>query len=112
MAKKLKTKVFAPEGFHFMIKKNGNFYLQIKDYAPHTLTNGDKSSPYVMMEYTTTHPAPKVGEPGSAANRTVGPTVRTTTGTVTNTSGRSTTRSTSGGSSGGSGGGGSYGGGY
>ena len=96
------TKVFAPEGYHFMVKKNGNFYLMVGAYTAHTLSNGDKSSEYINMQYLTSHPV--AGMMDSSSNRsarTVGPTVRTTSGTVTNTSGSSTTTSTSSGSSGG-----------
>ena len=106
------TKVFAPEGYHFMVKKNGNFYLMVGDYTPHTLSNGDKSSEYVNMQYLTAHPVSGMMDSSSTRSaRTAGPTVRTTAGTVSNTSGMSTTttptptRSTSSGSSGSSGGG-------
>ena len=51
------TKVFAPEGYHFMIKKAGGFYLMAGAYTPHTLANGDKSSDYVLMNYRTEHPS-------------------------------------------------------
>jgi hypothetical protein len=101
------TKVFAPEGYHFMVKKNGNFYLMKGAYTAHTLANGDKSSEYVNMQYLTSHPVSgTMSSSSSRSARTAGPSVRTTAGTVTNTSGRSTTtsmptRSTSSGSSGG-----------
>ena len=52
-----KTKVSAPEGYHFMIKKNGNFYLQKGEYTRHTLKNGDRSSRFVELEYLTEHPS-------------------------------------------------------
>ena len=51
------TKIFAPKGYHFMIKKAGGYYLMSGSYTPHTLTNGDKSSEYILMEYHLTHPA-------------------------------------------------------
>lgn len=95
-----KTKIFAPKGYHFMMKKNGNFYLMRGEYTAHTLHNGDKSSEYIMMQYLTEHPVS--GEMDSSSDtsaRTVGRTVRTTTGSVTNTSGR--TSSSGGTSSGG-----------
>ena len=50
------TKVFAPKGYHFMIKKAGGYYLMSGSYIPHTLTNGDKSSEYVLMQYSIEHP--------------------------------------------------------
>ena len=52
-----KTKVAAPEGYHFMIKKNGNFYLQKGKYTRHSLKNGDRSSRFVELEYLTEHPS-------------------------------------------------------
>ncbi len=106
------TKVFAPEGYHFMVKKDGNFYLMVGAYTAHTLSNGDKSSEYVNMHYLKAHPqSGMMASSSTRSARTAGPTVRTTAGTVTNTAARATTtstptRSTSGGSSGGSGGGG------
>ena len=67
------TKIFAPKGYHFMIKKAGGYYLMSGSYTPHTLTNGDKSSEYILMEYHLTHPA----ESNSTAEiRTVSNTVR------------------------------------
>ena len=96
-----KTKVFAPEGYHFMVKKSGSFYLMTGAYTAHTLTNGDKSSPYVMMEYRTTHPTDMEGTTTRTTTATRTATARTSTPTVTRTT--TTTRSTS---SGGSGGGG------
>ena len=96
-----KTKVFAPEGYHFMVKKNGSFYLMRGAYTAHTLSNGDKSSEYVMIQYLTEHPSGPTASSPRTASRTVGRTVNTTSGTVTNTSGRSTTTSSSGSSSGG-----------
>ena len=103
-----KTKVFAPEGYHFMVKKNGNFYLMTGAYTAHTLTNGDKSSPYVMMEYRTTHPTDMEG--AATQTTTATRTARTTTRTTTRTATPTVTRTTR--SSGGSGGGYSGGGGY
>ena len=52
-----KTKVEAPEGYHFMIKRNGNFYLQKGKYTRHTLKNGDRASEFVELEYLTEHPS-------------------------------------------------------
>ena len=86
------TKVFAPEGYHFMIKKTGGFYLMrnpSSGYSNHTLTNGDKSSEYILMQYRTEHPESATDSSTGTPARTVGPTVRTTAGTVTNTSGSS-----------------------
>ena len=97
------TKVFAPEGYHFMVKKDKSFYLMQGIYTAHTLTNGDKSSQYVMISYLTEHPTEKAENTSSRAARTVGPTVRTTNRTVTNTSSRVTRTTSSGGSSGGGG---------
>jgi len=105
------TKVFAPEGYHFMVKKDKSFYLMKGIYTAHTLTNGDKSSQYVMISYLTAHPAEKITSTPSRAARTAGPTVRTTNRTVTNTASRATTATrttSSGSSSGGSSGGGGY----
>ena len=103
-----KTKVNAPEGYHFMVKSDGSFYLMknpASGYKAHTLTNGDKASEYIMMTYKTQHPAPTVASSPTTPARTVGRSVRTTNRTIRNTSGRSTRTSTSSGSSGSSGGG-------
>ena len=97
------TKVFAPEGYHFMVKKDKSFYLMQGIYTAHTLTNGDKSSQYVMISYLTEHPTEKTTSTSSRAARTAGPTVRTTNRTVTNTGSRVTRTTSSGGSSGGGG---------
>ena len=51
-----KTKISAPDGYHFMIKKSGNFYLMKGDYTPHTLDNGDRASKFIELEYLTEHP--------------------------------------------------------
>jgi hypothetical protein len=111
------TKVFAPEGYHFMVQRDGGFYLQKNSssgYEAHTLTNGDKSSEYVMMTYRTQHPAPK-GIPTrrqtQGAQTTSRRTTRTTptrTATTTRTTSTTTTTRTTGGSSSGGG----YSGGY
>tara|TARA_R100001129_G_scaffold47177_1_gene32002 strand:+ start:1810 stop:2157 length:348 start_codon:yes stop_codon:yes gene_type:complete len=112
------TKVNAPEGYHFMVKTDGSFYLMKNPedgYKAHTLTNGDKASEYVMMTYKTKHPAPMVSSRTARPTRTAGPSVRTTNRTVTNTGSRVARRTTTTTSSGGSGGGysgGSSGGGY
>tara|TARA_E500000305_G_scaffold108637_2_gene111476 strand:+ start:1269 stop:1589 length:321 start_codon:yes stop_codon:yes gene_type:complete len=102
-----KTKVFAPEGYHFMVTREGNFYLMTGAYTPHTLTNGDKSSEYVMMTYRTSHPTEMEG--ATTTTTTTRTATRTTARRTTPTTTRSTTtRSTSSGRSGGgySGGGG------
>ena len=85
------TKLYAPKGMHFMVNSNGGFYLMKNPstgYTAHTLSNGDKSSDYILMTYRTTHPSSIRAGSSSAAASTVGPTVQTTAGTVTNTGSR------------------------
>jgi hypothetical protein len=101
-----KTKVFAPEGYHFMKKKNGNFYLMKGEYTAHTLSNGDKSSEYIMMQYLLEHPTSSVSSTATTSTRTT----RTVSSTATRTVSRSTTSPTR--SAGSSGSSGSSGGGY
>ena len=109
-----KTKVYAPDGYHFMIRLNGSFYLQIKDYTPHTLSNGDKSSPYVMMQYSTEHPTAMVsntaagGRSSTPVRRASTTASRTTTRTTTPVRSTITRTSTSSGSSSGSSSSGGY----
>jgi len=105
-----KTKVNAPEGYHFMIRLNGSFYLMKGAYTAHTLNNGDKSSPYVMMQYQTTHPTGMVSTTRTSSTAAIGRTVtRSTRSTRTTAPVRSTvsrTSTSSGSSSSGSSGGG------
>jgi len=52
------TKLFAPEGFHFMISKDKGFYLMKNPptgYVKHTLKNGEMSSTYVMIDVPSNH---------------------------------------------------------
>jgi len=98
------TKVFAPEGYHFMIKKTGGFYLMTGAYTAHTLSNGDKSSEYVLMQYRTEHPTEMTNSSSRTSTRAASSTVRTTSRAATNTSAAtSSSRSSSSGSSGGGG---------
>ncbi len=97
-----RTKVFAPQGYHFMIKKAGGFYLMTGAYTPHTLANGDKSSEYVLMQYRTEHPTETTSSSSSTSTRTTRSTVRTTSRTSTNTSAASTSTTSSRSSSSGS----------
>jgi len=97
-----KTKLYAPKGTHFMIKKQGGFYLMknpASGYKEHTTANGERSALYVFIELKESHEslAPTtVSTPRQSARRT--PTRRTTTTTNRTTS---TPRSSSGSSSGG-----------
>ena len=94
-----KAKVLAPEGYHFMIKKNGNFYLQKGKYTQHTLDNGDRSSKSVMLEYSTEHPSKIVT--GAATTATTNRSPRSNTPASTRISKKpnrtTSSRSTSGG---------------
>ena len=96
------TKVFAPEGYHFMIKKAGGFYLMVGAYTPHTLSNGDKSSDYVLMRYSLEHPSESDSTP---EKRTTSNTVRAVNSptTVSRSTNRVVNRTVSGTSSGSSG---------
>ena len=52
------TKLFAPEGFHFMVSKDKGFYLMKNSptgYVKHTLRNGETSSTYVMVDVPSSH---------------------------------------------------------
>tara|TARA_R110002012_G_scaffold188500_1_gene355613 strand:+ start:1435 stop:1809 length:375 start_codon:yes stop_codon:yes gene_type:complete len=52
------TKLFAPEGFHFMITSKKGFYIMkdpVTGYTKHTLRNGDFSSKHVTIEYPLNH---------------------------------------------------------
>tara|TARA_B100001093_G_C26845837_1_gene1022735 strand:+ start:911 stop:1225 length:315 start_codon:yes stop_codon:yes gene_type:complete len=95
-----KTKVFAPEGYHFMVKKNGSFYLMLGAYTPHTLSNGDKSSEYVMIQYLTEHPVVSTTSTSPRTAR-VGTTTTRRASTTTTPTRSTTTTSSSGSSSGG-----------
>ena len=75
-----------------MVKKNKSFYLMSGAYTPHTLSNGDKSSDYVMFAYRTEHPSDKIGETSTISTTPSTTTVRRTSNTTTT---RSTTNSSS-----------------
>ena len=109
-----KTKVYAPEGHHFMVNKEGGFYLMKNPdsgYKAHTVS-GEKSILYVLLEVKDYHAAPKSTAVRSRTYDNRSSTTRTARRAVSTTS--TVTRSTrsSGGSSGGgsgySGGGGGY----
>jgi len=52
------TKLFAPDGFHFMVSKKKGFYI-MKDpttgYVKHRLKNGEISSKFVLVDVPSTH---------------------------------------------------------
>ena len=52
------TKLFAPEGFHFMITPSKGFYLMkdpVTGYEKHSLRDGTYSSKHVRLEYPVNH---------------------------------------------------------
>ena len=52
------TKIFAPDGFHFMVTPKKGFYLMkdsVSGYEKHTLRDGTYSSKFVVMEYPLNH---------------------------------------------------------
>ena len=102
-----KTKVYAPEGHHFMVNNEGGFYLMknpVSGYKAHTV-NKEKSSLYVLLE---------VKDHVSATNTTVASsstysnttTTRSSNSRVARPSRSSRSSSSTGNSSGSSGGGG------
>ena len=109
-----KTKVYAPEGHHFMVNNEGGFYLMKNPdsgYKAHTV-NGEKSSLYILLEVKDYHVAPRSTAVRSrtyssrpSTTRTARRAVSTTSTTVTRST-RSSGRSSGGG--GYSGGGGGY----
>ena len=52
------TKLYAPEGQHFMVNKNGGFYLMKNPksgYKSHKSANGERSSLYILVELKSYH---------------------------------------------------------
>lgn len=99
-----KTKVYAPEGHHFMVNKEGGFYLMknpASGYKAHTV-GGEKSSLYILLEVRD-HQATPVSSTTSSRGTYNNTTTRRARRTTT-TARRST--SSGGGRSGGSSGGG------
>ena len=100
-----KTKVYAPEGHHFMVNKEGGFYLMknpASGYKAHTV-GGEKSSLYILLEVRDYHQATPVSSTTSSRGTYNNTTTRRARRTTT-TARRST--SSGGGRSGGSSGGG------
>ena len=109
-------KVYAPEGYHFMVNKQNGFYLMKtagNTYKSHTI-NGEKSSLYVLIQVKDTHStatrsANTAGSSIYSGARAVSPrpsTARSTTVSRSTSSAPTSSGSSSGGSSGGGGGGG------
>ena len=49
------TKIFAPDGFHFMITKSKGFYIMkdpLNGYKKHKLKDSTVSSKFVLLDYT------------------------------------------------------------
>ena len=52
------TKLFAPEGFHFMITPSKGFYIMknpVSGYEKHVLPDGTYSSTFVLIDYPVNH---------------------------------------------------------
>jgi len=99
-----KTKVYAPEGHHFMVNNEGGFYLMknpVSGYKAHTV-NKEKSSLYVLLEVKDHVPTTKttVASSSTYSNTTA---TRSSSSRVARPSRRSSSTSTSSGSSGGGG---------